>query len=97
MQQFTKEQAIKFYESGVWADMTAFQVVQFQLFQDRLCMPFGEFQKSVETVFKRPVYTHEFSSSNRGNLIAEFLGEKHPPTFDEIINPIKDRIYFIEL
>ncbi len=95
--QLTKEQAIKFYESGVWEDMTARQLVDFQLFQDRLCVPFGEFQKAVETVFNRPVYTHEFSTSNRPSLIAEFYGKKDPPTFEEIIAPIKDRIHFINL
>ena len=43
VKQLTKEQAIKAAQSEIWKDMTDQQIVQFQLFQSRLCMPFGEF------------------------------------------------------
>jgi hypothetical protein len=39
--QFTREQAIAMYESGVWKNWTAEQVVRFQMFQERLCMEFS--------------------------------------------------------
>lgn len=66
MKQITKEQAVRFYESGVWQDMTAKQKVEMQLFQDRLAMPFSEFHEAMESVLGRTVYTHEFA--NRDSL-----------------------------
>jgi hypothetical protein len=79
----TEEQAIALYDSGWWKDKTARQIVMFQLFEDRLCMPFGEFQKAVEEALGRPVWTHEFGS--RGGLEKEFLGDKPRPTMEEIL------------
>jgi len=63
--------------------MSDADLVKMQLFQDRLCMPFNEFHRAIESVLGRPVWTHEFGS--RGNLKAEYLGEKAAPTFDEIM------------
>lgn len=71
---FTKEQAIKIYESGVYNDMTAKQIVDFQLFESKLCMPFGVFHGAVEEMLGRPVYTHEFSEPE--NLRKEYLAGK---------------------
>ncbi len=88
MQQLTKEQAIRFYESGVWQDMSAQEKVEMQLFQDRLAMPFGEFLQAMESVLGRPVYTHEFA--DKDSLQKEFLGEIAPPTFDEIVGKIPE-------
>jgi len=85
-EQLTKEQAIKIYESGIWKDMDFEQIVKFQLFQDRLCMPFSNFHEAVENVLGRPVYTHEFA--DRDSLVAEYLKQKPAPTFDEIIGII---------
>lgn len=86
VKQLTKEQAIKAAQSEIWKDMTDQQIVQFQLFQSRLCMPFGEFHRAISAVLNRAVYTHEFGDSDA--LKAEFLGEKEPPTLEEIINMI---------
>lgn len=90
--QLTKEQAIKMYESDVWQTWSSEQVVRFQLFQKRLCMPFSNFHRCIEEVFGRPVFTHEFG--NRDEMIKEYLGEKDMPTIDEIINliPAEKRI-----
>ena len=74
VKQLTKEQAIKAAQSEIWKDMTDQQIVQFQLFQSRLCMPFGEFHRAISAVLNRAVYTHEFGDSDA--LKAEFLGEK---------------------
>ena len=84
MKQLTKKQAITIYESGEWKKLTHEQIVRFQLFQDLLCIPFGIFHDSISKVLGRPVFTHEFSSSNYDNLILEYLGEKDAPTLDEI-------------
>lgn len=87
MKQVSKEQAIKIYESGLWADWSDSQKVEFQLFQNRLCMPFNEFHAAITRVLKRPVYTHEFGL-NRDGLQKEFLGEVDAPTFEDIIEMI---------
>ncbi len=82
VKQLTKEQAIAFYNSEVWKDMSDLQIVEMQLFQSKLAVPFDVLQQAVEKVFDRPVYTHEFA--NKENLQREFLGDKEPPTFEEI-------------
>jgi len=88
MKELTKEQAIKFAESGIWKDWSAKQIVDFQLFQDKLCMDFNVYKKALENVLERPVYTDEIG--NRDSLIKEYLGEKEPPTLDEILNLIPE-------
>ena len=42
----------------------------FQLYEERLCMPFPLFHKAVEEALGRPVYTHEFAGVE--NLRQEF-------------------------
>ena len=83
MQQLTKEQAIKIFESGLWRDMTDEQIVKFQLFQKRLCMPFDVFHGAMTNVLGREIWTHEFANSE--NLEKEYLGGKPAPSFDEIL------------
>ena len=89
VKQLTKEQAIKFAESKIWEteNWTARQIVEFQLFQKILCMPFDVFHEAMEKALGRPVYTHEFGLNVEG-LKKEFLGEKSPPTLEEIIQMI---------
>ena len=50
--------------------MSNLEIVKFQLFEPKMCMPFSVFQKAVEDVLGRPVYTHEFADSDK--LITEF-------------------------
>jgi len=85
-----KQQAIKLYKTKFWKDMTAESIVRFQLFEKKLCMPFGVFHEAVEKVLKRPVWTHEFGMNNDG-LKKEFLGSKKPPTMKEIIGLIPEK------
>jgi len=86
MKQLTKEQAIKMYNSEIWKDMSLEQIGEFQLFQDRLCVPFDKFHLAIEKLLNRPVWTHEFAFKD--GLIKEYLGEKPKPSMDEIINLI---------
>lgn len=86
MSALTREQAIKIAESEIWKDMTDDQKVKFQLFEERLCMPFAEFHGAVERVLGRSVWTHEFAAWD--SLKKEYLGEKPAPTFEEIMNQI---------
>lgn len=80
------------YYGGEWKNWTDDEIVRFQLFQDRLAVPFTEFHRAITAVLGRPVYTHEFAF--REQLIKEYLGEKEPPTFEDIINliPAEKRI-----
>jgi hypothetical protein len=86
MKQLTKEQAIVFYENKCYENMTERQIAEFQMEQDRLCMPFDVFHEAIEKVLGRPVFTHEFAFPEK--LRKELYGEKEPPTFEEILRLI---------
>lgn len=86
--QMTRDEAVAFYVSRVYERWTARQIVDLQLFQDRLCVPFGIFQKAISEVLGRQVYTHEFASQDE--LIKEYLGEREPTTLEEIIGQIPE-------
>lgn len=47
----TREQAIQLSETKFWETFSDFEVVQFQLFEERLCMPFELFAERLNTVF----------------------------------------------
>lgn len=87
MEQFTQEEAIKFAESKAWEDMTHRQRATFQLYQDKLCMPFSVFHESVEKALGRPVFTHEFGRNVDG-LKKELAGLQGAPTLEDVINMI---------
>jgi len=87
----TKEQAIKLAESKFWENMELKDIAKFQLFEEKLCMPFGVFHNAIEKTLDRPVFTHEFGL-NVEDLKKELLKEKPMPTIEEIINLIpKDK------
>lgn len=87
VKQLTKEQAIAFAEAKMYELMDDNQKVSFQLFQERLCMPFDVFHEAITKVLGRPVYTHEFGL-DYDSIVSEFLGEKQAPSMEEIINLI---------
>jgi len=80
----TKEQAIALADSKFWESMTFRERARFQLFTDRLCMPFDVFHEAVQKSLGRPVFTHEFGM-NPEELQQEFLRNKPAPTMDEIL------------
>jgi hypothetical protein len=88
MKQLTQEQAIRFADSKEYENWTPNQIVDFQLFQKQLCMPFPVFHEALEKVLKRPVFTHEFAFADE--LRKEYRGDKPAPTLDEIINLIPE-------
>lgn len=85
----TKTEARRLYDSRFWEDMSSLKRAKFQLWEDKLCMPFGVFQEAVEETLGRPVCTHEFGT-NRDGLKAELLGEADPPTMQEILGLIPE-------
>lgn len=96
MKQLTKEQVMAIYEGGEWKDWSDEEIVKFQLFQDRLAVPFARFHEAVEKVLGRSVWTHEFAF--RDNLIAEYKKERPAPTFEEICNLIpKEKLIILNM
>ena len=89
MKQLTEQQAIAFYENKCYEGMTSQQIAEFQIEQDRLCVPFDVFHKAITEALGRPIYTHELAL-NRDGLRKELRGEKEPPTLEEIINLIPE-------
>lgn len=84
----TKDQAIALSKSDWWMNKTPRKIAMFQLFEEKLCMPFGEFHKAVENALGRPVYSHEFAKMDA--LQKELMGDKPAPTMDEILGMIPE-------
>ena len=68
--QLTRDEAIALYDSGEWEAWTDQQIVEFQLFQDKLAVPFGRFHQAIEAVLGHGVWTHEFADPQ--HLIDEY-------------------------
>ena len=64
VEQMTKEEAIYFAESGKWKTMSNKDLVDFQLYQDLVCVDWGTFCLAMNDVFGRPVFTHEYADRN---------------------------------
>lgn len=88
MKQFTKEEAISFYDSCVWKGWSSEKIVRLQLFQDLMCVDFDLYHKSISHVLGRPVFSHEFAFHDQ--LVKEYLGVEQPPTFNEILDLIPE-------
>lgn len=92
----TKAQAIALGESKFWQGMSDRAIAEFQLMEDRFCIPFDIYQGAMERTLGRPVYTHEFSLNVEG-LKAELFDGKDPPTLEEILNLIPENKRIIVL
>lgn len=90
----TKDEAVKLYDSKFWHFMTNRERATFQLFEERLCMPFDVFHVALEKCLERPVFTHELGSENVARIKEEFLHGALPPTLTEILGliPAEKRI-----
>lgn len=62
------------YNSGWWKTKTPEEIAEFQIHEEKLCVPFDVFHESVEKWLGRPVWTHEFADPNA--LIAEKEGKR---------------------
>ena len=85
----TQEQALELYNTNWWVGKSAHDIVSFQLFEERLCMPFDRFHEAVEKALNRPVFTREFGL-NADGLKKEFLKERKAPTLEEIVKMIPE-------
>ena len=88
MDQITQDEAKRLYESGFWEEWSDESKVRFQLFTDRLCMPFQIFHEALESVLGRPVFTHELAFPEM--LRSEYLGNRARPSLEEIVNLIPE-------
>jgi hypothetical protein len=84
----SKEEAVELFDSKFWNKMSLEERAKFQLFTNRLCMPFDIFQEAMESTLKCPIFTHEFAHAD--NLRKRFLGKMPNPTLQEIINLIPE-------
>ena len=60
----TQFEALDKYDTEWWLISTPREIVDFQLYEDRLCMPFDLFQEAVEELLG-PVFTHEFADPGK--------------------------------
>lgn len=54
----TRDEALAKAATKWWETATDREIVDFQLSEDMLCMPFGKFHEAVTNVLGRPVFTH---------------------------------------
>jgi len=88
-QRIGKQKAIELAETHWWELCDHREIAEFQLFTKELCCPFDVFHEAVEKSLGRPVWTHEFGLNCDG-ICSEFLGEKEPPTWEEILELIPE-------
>ena len=73
----TKEESIAKALTSWWKTATAKEIVDFQLYEKKLCMDFPAFHAAVEECLGRPVWTHEFADAK--SLKAEYEGRQKAP------------------
>jgi len=87
----TLDEALAKVDTRWWETASDREIVDFQLNEERLCMPFGEFQRAMESVLGRGVWTHEFA--NPQALRDEIDGKREPldpiDSLAQIIGPSK--------
>ena len=84
----TKQEALTKWETEWWEVAMANEIVAFQLYEDRLCLPFDKFHEAVEEVLGRPVFTHEFADQKR--LCEEHQGVRDKGTPEELMSTLVD-------
>lgn len=90
MEQLTREEAIAMAESQWWVGKSDREIVEFQLYQQKLCMPWSEFHAAMEGALGRSVWTHEFADSEK--LRAEYEGRIASPTFEEGLIALESKL-----
>lgn len=83
----SREEALEILDSEWWIDASYQEIVAFQLFEPRLCMPFDKFHEAVGKVLNRPVWTHEFAFVEQ--LREEYLTNRPPMTLGESLSRLQ--------
>jgi hypothetical protein len=81
----TEEQARTLVESRFWERQTPEELASFQLFEERLCMPFEVYQGAVEEVLGRPVFLSELTIPD--DIRAEWLAYDHQRGRGVVVSP----------
>lgn len=84
----TKAEALALFETRWWESKSPAEIATFQLNEERLCMPWSEFQGAVGKALGRPVWTHEFADPK--SLRDELNGGKPAPSMADILNMIPE-------
>lgn len=82
----TMEQAIGLYDTRFWESMNYEERAIFQLFEERLCMPFDVFREALEMTLGRRVENQEILFGDK--LGAEILRGRAAPSTDDIVSLI---------
>lgn len=92
----TEQQAIALHNSGFWETMTYRQRAEFQMHEERLCMPFDVFHKALEETLGRPIFTSELGMNTAG-IKRELMGDAPAPTMEQIIEmiPAEKRVLIV--
>lgn len=77
----TKEEAMAYAATEWYKGKSAKEILDFQLFEDRLCMPLDLFQKALEEVLGHPVQTIDLCTKGWACLQYEYITQNL--TFDE--------------
>ena len=88
-ERLTKDQAIAFVHTELWRGMSYRDKAEFQLIEDRLCMPFDVFHEAITKALGQPVFTHEFGLNWEG-LKEELFKGAPPPTLSDIVEMIPE-------
>lgn len=72
--EITKEQAIELSKSKFWEGMTPREIAIFQLFTERICMPWSVFRDALEETLGAPMC--DTYLANPGGLRNALLGVK---------------------
>ena len=77
----SQEEAVKFAATQWWVGKNAAEILDVQLFEDRLVMPFELYHEAVEEVLGRPVQTIEladpFLTVLQHEYITKMLNTQH--------------------
>lgn len=60
-----KDACMKLFEARWWELFSSRQAASLQWCQERLCMPFGEYQRCMQVLLGRPIGVHELRAANK--------------------------------
>lgn len=89
MEQFTEAQAIAIYKSGIWQDMTAKQICDMQLLQNRTCVPLDILHDAMNSCLGRPITNLELFTQ-RSALTQEYILKNGQPVDEEVMAILAD-------